>query len=82
MDFVVGTKQDYFKRASAKQASSLGVQIITLAKFWCLQQKYNTIEKLTTVLPSDVKGLLDDLLTIPTRQAGYNPSAWDRKFSG
>lgn len=45
-------------------ASSLGPQILAIARFWCFNQKYNALEKLIYMLPRDVKGLLEGLLTI------------------
>ena len=55
-----------FKGGVAKHASCIGAQIIATARFWCLQQKFNALEKLTFVLPSDVTGLLGILITILT----------------
>ena len=54
-----------FTGGIAKQASSLRAQILAICRFWCSNQKYNALDKLTYVLPHDVKGLLGGLLTIP-----------------
>lgn len=55
---------------SVKQASSLGSQILAIAKFWCSNQKYNALDNLICMLPPDVKSLLGNLLIIPTGMDG------------